>query len=276
MRTSCTALALCSSFVLLAAPVWAQAQTATPTAAAAAEPAAATDATPAAEAAPAAEPEATAPAAEPEAAPAEEPKEELTPIEHKVNLQVPEAPPSEVRTYRVHRGFYLGVNAGIGYNSGAYDDNHSSDQDLDAEGFNLVADVLVGYSSSPGLAVGGALMLDLLPSASFERNGTTQDEASMSLLLGPFVDGFPNDRGPFHIGGTLGLAHVRAPKVAFDGSDVNATGLGFGAWVGWVPWVSEHFSIGASLRLMANFTGFGADKAARTHSMNLVLNALHF
>jgi hypothetical protein len=124
--------------------------------------------------------------------------------------------------------------------------------------------------------VGGALMLDLLPSASFERNGVTQDEASLSLLLGPFVDGFPNDRGPFHIGGTLGLAHVRAPKVAFDDSDVNATGLGFAGWVGWVPWVSEHFSIGASLRLMANFTGFGADKAARTHSMNLVLNALHF
>jgi len=208
---------------------------------------------------------------------ASEKQEELKPIPQKMQLQVPTVPPPVDRTYRVHRGFYLGLNAGIGHNSGSYDDNHPSGERLEAEGFNLVTDLLIGYGSSPGLALGGALMADFLVSENFERDGfNTTDTSSISLLLGPFVDGFPNPHGPLHVGGALGLAHVRAPDAAFDGSDLRATGLGFAAWVGYVPWVSDRFSIGASLRLMANYTGIGQDRGAATRSINLVVNALHF
>jgi hypothetical protein len=215
------------------------------------------------------------PAAEDPAA--DEQIEELKPVPQKMQLQVPTVPPAMERTVRVHRGFYLGVNAGIGHNSGSYDDNHPSEESLDAGGFNLGMDLLVGYGASPGLAVGGALIGDFLASADFERDGVTEATgSSVSLLIGPFVDGFPNPNGPLHLGGTLGLAHVRASDVAFDGSDVTATGLGFAAWLGYVPWVSDHFSIGLSLQLMGNVTGIGASRSASTRSLNLMVNALHF
>ncbi|HEX2879456.1 MAG TPA: hypothetical protein VHO25_07955, partial [Polyangiaceae bacterium] len=195
------------------------------------------------------------PAAPPASAQTEEQKEELKPVPQKMQLQVPTVPPAVERTVRVHRGFYLGVNAGIGHNSGSYDDDHATGESLDASGFNLGMDLLIGHAASPGLAVGGALIGDFLSSADFERDGVNETTgSSVSLLIGPFVDGFPNPNGPLHLGGTLGLAHVRANDVAFDGSDVAATGLGFAAWIGYVPWVSDHFSIGLSLQLMGNVT----------------------
>lgn len=194
-----------------------------------------------------------------------------------MQLQVPTVPPAVERTVRVHRGFYLGVNAGVGHNSGSYDDNHVSGEALDAGGLNLGMDLLVGYGASPGLAVGGAVIADFLTSADFERDGIVQgSNSAVSLLIGPFVDGFPNPSGPLHLGGTLGLAHVRANNVAFDGSDLSTTGLGFAAWIGYLPWVSDHFSIGLSLQLMSNYTGIAADRSASAHSVNLMVNALHF
>lgn len=248
---------------------------ATPTSEPAAGPSAAADAT---STAPAAEP--TAPAAESASAgPAasEQKEEELTPVPQKMQIQVPTVPPAVARTVRVHRGFYLGVNAGIGHNSGSYDDNHVSGESLDASGFNLGMDLLVGYAASPGLAVGGAVIGDFLTSADFERDGINEaNSSSVSLLIGPFVDGFPNPSGPLHLGGTLGLAHVRANNITASGDDLSSTGLGFAAWLGYVPWVSDHFSIGLSLQLMGNFTGIGADRSASTRSMNLMVNALHF
>jgi hypothetical protein len=233
-------------------------------------------------------PEASSPAAPNEPPPAEatpaeakessdESKEALQPVPQKMQLQVPVAPPAVERTVRVHRGFYLGVNAGIGHNSGSYDDNHVSGEPLEAGGFNLGMDLLVGYAATPGLAVGGAVIGDFLTSADFQRDGFTEsNNGSISLLIGPFVDGFPNSSGPLHLGGTLGLAHVSASNAAFDGSDLSTTGLGFAAWLGYVPWVSDHFSIGLSLQLMSNYTGIGADRSASTHSVNLMVNALHF
>jgi hypothetical protein len=265
------------------APAFAQTPAADPAPATTPPAASPPSAAPAAETPPASAPaEATpapaAPAASAQPTSEEKPKTEtLQPLPQNMQIQVPTVPPAMDFTYHVHRGFYLGVNAGVGDNSGSYDDNHQNGQRLNAEGFNLAMDLLVGYAGSPGVAFGGALMTDMLPSAHFARAGLRESSgSSMSFLLGPFVDGFPDAKGPLHLGGTIGLSHVAAMKAAFDHSDINSTGVGFASWIGYMPWVGEHFSFGASLRVMVDFTGIGQDRGAATRSFNLVVNALSF
>lgn len=195
----------------------------------------------------------------------------------KIHLEVPAATSPIPRSYHVHRGFYLGAAGGIGYNSGTYDDNDPSGRDLEADGFNLSLDLLVGGSPSPGLALGGALLSDVLTSASFRRNGFTEtDSSSMSHLFGVFVDGFPNPEGAFHVGGALGLSHVAAKNVTFNDKSLSIFGVGYAAWVGYTPWVSDHFSMGGELRYMSVFSGIGADRSAATHSINLLFDAIYF
>jgi hypothetical protein len=217
------------------------------------------------------------PSPEPVNAKSTEPAPAATAIPEKMQIAVPEALPSIARTYHVHRGFYLGVQAGIGFNSGTYDDNDPSDDDLSADGFNLALDLMVGGSPTPGLAVGGALLSDFLLSASFERDGFKETESSsMSRLLGVFVDGFPDAHGPFHVGGALGASHVAAKDVTYDNKTLSTFGIGYAAWVGYAPWVSDNFSLGASIRYMSNFSDISQDKSAATHSINLLFNAIYF
>lgn len=236
---------------------------------------------PAAPVEPAAEAATESESTAPESEAATEPSPAVKPLPENMDLEVPPVTPAEVRTYRTHRGFYLGVSAGFGHNSGSYDDG-SSEERLEAEGFNLAMDLKVGYGASPGLGLGGAVIADFLTSSSFEAQGFRTDGSSVSLLVGPFVDGFPDTHGPLHLGGSLGLAHVRAfsvtGRVADEpvDRDMNATGVGFAGWIGVAPWVSDRFSIGAQFRIMANFTGIGSEESASTRSFNLMLNAVHF
>lgn len=116
-------------------------------------------------------------------------------------------------------------------------------------------DVLVGGTPVPGLAVGGGLMLLFggppaygvdAPDPGGERRDFAQSQEGIGLaLLGPMIDGFPNPRGGFHVGGLVGFASVGIT----DGEDNASGGFGVSLWTGYDWWVGKQWSVGVLARL---------------------------
>lgn len=169
----------------------------------------------------------------------------------KIDLQT-EAPPAPVaRSYHVHDGFYLRANLGLGGLSTSYD--LGADEHVDAGGVALDLDLLVGGSPSPGLAIGGGLLTSTAPSAGFEWDETDLGDGRLNMvLLGVFVDGFPNPKRGFHLGGLLGVAG-QTSKFNSDGEGLKDTyetaGFGGAAWIGYDWWVAAEWSMGLQFRL---------------------------
>ena len=115
-----------------------------------------------------------------------------------------------MRSFHVHDGFYLRLNAGIGFVGADFSNGGTENDDLSADGSDLALDVLVGGSPSRGVAVGGALLSNTLLAADLEQSGDTVTDRDISIvLLGPFIDGFPNAKRGWHLGGTIGLSAVK-------------------------------------------------------------------
>ena len=71
----------------------------------------------------------------------------------------------------------------------------------------------------------------------------------MTLIVGPFADGYPISTGGFHFGGLVGLAYVGLGLPG--GDDQDAVGFGGAFWAGHDVWVAPEWSVGGSLRLDA-------------------------
>ncbi len=202
-------------------------------------------------------------AQEPEPAPAEEPPAEPAPAgpatkaaepepaaqsSEKINLHpeasAPEAPVD--RTYHVHDGFYLRLNIGFGAYGIRYEDNVS------AGGAGLAFDVLAGGSPSKGFVIGGALLSDFSRNSSLKQNDTDLGEVNIgTILLGPFVDGFPNPKGGWHVGGMVGIAGIRTDGAPGQTKAREDNGGGGAVWVGYDAWVGDEWSLGGLLRIDA-------------------------
>ena len=234
---------LSSLTVLTASPLaFAQAE---PAAAepAAAEPAAAAPA-PAAEA-----PTAAAPAPEPapQAAPG---STEDVPADDgpRMNLTVaPPAPALQRKAYS-HEGFYLGVNVGPGWMYSAINNTDDSGPDVESHAFALGADLMVGGSPSPGMALGAGVQANLGFGSNFQENGTTIGSGTIfHFLAGPFFDAFPNDKDGWHLGTMLGFAGMTQSSGIAGVAD-SAFGGGASAFAGYDMWVAPEWSAGFELR----------------------------
>jgi hypothetical protein len=123
---------------------------------------------------------------------------------------------------------------------------------IKASGSTLAVDVAVGYAVSPGIVLGGTLLMESLPSAELSaRRPVTSDVGAG--MLGPFFDGYPNPRGGFHLGGGLGLASTRVQREEAAGFK-RAGGVGIAGWVGYDLWVAEQWSAGLLVRLLGTRT----------------------
>lgn len=199
-----------------------------------------------------------------------------------INLQHDPAPPPPVpRTDRVHDGFYARLNLGFG-NLGVIADSPGTSTAPDADGDTMSLDLAVGYAPSPGIALGGALLLESLPSASF--SGETKTKASVTtLLVGPFFDGYPRARGGLHLGGAVGLAQDQLSQLDVAGFK-RANGYGIAGWIGYDIWVADQWSVGGLVRLMGTRTSADAEATENstagsatlsTRSIQLMLTALY-
>src|SRR5690606_1367027 len=112
-------------------------------------------------------------------------------------------------------GFYLRTTLSFGLHGGGLSVGEGDDQrDIDVDGSALDLSLLVGGTPSPGLAVGGGLLLGSLMRPDVEEGGDALATRNVGLLLvGPFVDGFPKANAGWHLGGMLGLGGLGETSV---------------------------------------------------------------
>jgi len=136
------------------------------------------------------------------------------------------------------------------------------------------AELLAGGSLFRGAALGGALLLDLAPSMDL---GSGTNAPLGILLLGPFVDAFPDPESGWHFGGTIGFAGASLETV--DSSHHRLAGFGGAIWAGNDFVASGDFRVGARLRLVHTQTRGDAgevDLNATTLAAALMLTAAHY
>ena len=188
----------------------------------------------------------------------------------KIDVTTPEPAPIVERSYHVHDGFYLRLNFGYGAYGVRYD------SDVTAGGGAVAIDLLVGGSPSRGVAVGGALLSDYGPNLSLSKNEKNIEDANVETgLIGPFIDGFPDPKGGWHVGGMLGLANIRTAKDAETRDD---PGVGGATWVGYDAWVGDEWSVGGLVRFAAavgRSEKDGAKHDSRSTALTLMFTALY-
>ncbi len=165
--------------------------------------------------------------------------------------QAPPPPQPVARTDKTHDGFYLRTNLGFGSQSTDIDTGQLVDN-FSGSGGTLDFDVLVGGAPSPGIVLGGALLLESLPSTTFKADPYSLKTNVGLATLGPFIDGYPNPRGGFHLGGTIGVSSARLSSNAQNLTFSKAFGFGLAAWLGYDWWVADQWSIGGLLQFSGN------------------------
>lgn len=179
-----------------------------------------------------------------------------------MNLSVAPPAPALQRTAYVHEGFYLRVNVGPGaFWTNVNDKAAGAPQSSSGTAFSFAADVLVGGSPSPGMAVGVGALTNLAFAMNMnDANGTTLSQATQfHFLAGPFFDAYTNPKQGFHLGAEVGFAGsaLDHPLVS------SAFGGGAAAWLGYDLWVAPEWSTGFKLRGNgAYMVGSNADASA--------------
>ncbi|HEY5373377.1 MAG TPA: hypothetical protein VIK01_06805 [Polyangiaceae bacterium] len=183
------------------------------------------------------------------------------------------------RTYHMHEGFYLRTSLGFGDYRASFTDNNHNNQNFTEHGNTIAIDLLIGGSPSPGVSIGGGLLLEPLFSADYDRNGNgSGSHDGFATLVGPFIDGFPDATKGWHLGGMIGLGAQSFQDVnATSGTTTRAGGLGGAAWFGYDFWVAGEWAIGPQLRLMGmrtSDTKSGEDVSAWARSFTLGMSAV--
>ena len=212
--------------------------------------------------------EVSPPAAPPPAAPPPgAPPPEAPPTIQLVRPQEPPAaPPPKIdlsteplakpvqRTYHFHEGFYLRASVSFGYYYGNFNDGNRPNADFNQHGGSMALDLLIGGSPSPGVSIGGGLLVDPLFGAAYERDGyELGSHGGVSTLIGPFIDAFPDATKGWHLGGLIGLAGQSFQNVN-SGSSERAAGIGGAAWFGYDFWVAPEWAAGPQFRAMGAHT----------------------
>lgn len=179
----------------------------------------------------------------------------------KMVISAPPVRPAMLRAgYHVHDGFYLRLAAGIG---GGHASISSDDggRNFGMGGAGLALNLWAGGTPWRGIALGGLASLQGVSDGDtvVEGEETGLGSRGGTLLLGPFVDAFPDPLRGLHFGGSLALAFLSAEgdsRVLRDNyrvRDYSGGGLGASAWIGYMGWVGPEFSLGGLVQL----TGYG-------------------
>jgi hypothetical protein len=208
-------------------------------------------------------------AAPPAAVPSNQPMIQLA-------AQAPAPAPVVARTDKTHDGFYARLSLGFASQGTTIDDGANA-PNLDSRSGALVIDALIGGAPAPGVVLGGALLFDRLPSTTFDADGFRAKTGVTLFTIGPFIDGYPNPRGGFHLGGTVGPCLSRLTNGSYFGS-TRATGFGLAAWLGYDWWVADQWSVGGLLRFSGANTSHSDNSSSLsvdTRSVALMFTAVY-
>ncbi|MEO7035463.1 MAG: hypothetical protein ABI548_16165 [Polyangiaceae bacterium] len=193
--------------------------------------------------------------------------------------------PAVARKYHFHEGFYLRTSLGFGDYRASFTDNASyhvtsngviPGSSYTEHGGSMSLDLLIGGSPSPGVSIGGALLLEPLFGADYDRGGSGT-HGGFATLVGPFIDAFPDTTKGWHLGGLLGLAGQSFQSLNNDGATRRAGGIGGAAWFGYDFWVAGEWAIGPQIRVMGmrtTDTHSNEDISAWARSFTLGISAV--
>ena len=188
--------------------------------------------------------------------------------------------------YHVHDGFYLRIAAGLGAGHlNVSTDSHQAN-DFAVGGAGLGLNLWLGGTPWRGVALGGLMMLQGINDSSTRVAGHSTHETMNGsvLLLGPFIDAFPDPMRGLHVGGSLALAGFNAKaqgdnlELVHQVKDYNSGGLGASAWVGYMGFVGPEWSLGGLLQVTALATSKTEDDIKRNasgYALTLSFTALY-
>lgn len=187
--------------------------------------------------------------------------------------------------YHVHDGFYLRLSAGLGGGVGNVSSDDRGVPNFSAGGPGLALNLWIGGTPWRGVAIGGLVALQGIGESNAEVEGRDTDEGmdGGAILVGPFIDAFPDPQRGLHVGGSLGLAGLWAKadshvlEEQLDVVDYNGGGLGASAWVGYMGFVGPEWSMGGLLQLTGFATGEkkdGVERRGSGYTLNASFSAL--
>jgi len=145
-----------------------------------------------------------------------------------------------------HDGFYLSIEAGLGYLS-ASAESAFGDESISSSTFSSA--LLLGGTVGP-VAIGGGFTYDYGFSPSYEVNGqeVEAEDVTMSLIgIGAFADYYVDPTGGLHFLGFLGWGGLeRSYQGDSGGSDPTGMLVTLGGGYDW--WMSDEWSIGPLAR----------------------------
>jgi hypothetical protein len=157
------------------------------------------------------------------------------------------APTGMNRTYHYHDGFYLraGINYGLGW--GGLSLGEDEQIPIDYSGGLLDFNLLIAGTPSPGFSVGGGVFIGTFLQPDMDNDGVEVATSNLGyVLVGPFVDGYFDANGGWHLGALAGFAGLgKTPH------NDRAYGLGGSVWVGYDAWVGADWALGGNLRFTA-------------------------
>jgi hypothetical protein len=153
--------------------------------------------------------------------------------------------------------------------------------DFSVNGSGLGLDFLLGGTLTPGLVLGGGLLVNAATRPNVEIGDFNREvEGGASLaMLALFVDGFIDPEGGFHVGGALGLAGFSIDEdddPTTENVSQEFAGFGLSAWAGYGGWIGENWQMGGMVRLSAARTENEPGTAtASTQAFTVLFTALH-
>ena len=196
-------------------------------------------------------------------------------------VEPPPPPPAPAdRGRHLHDGFYLRMSIGAGMVDSTWE-TESPGPNAKIGGVGLALDLLFGGTPTPGLVIGGGLLLNSVQDPEVEpENGASEEiEGNLGVAqVGVFIDGFFDPSGGFHLGGMLGLASYGLQFDDDDRDNIEQGGGGAAIWVGYDAWVGSEWSIGGLLRLTGQSTTEKRndfEEQASTGTVSLLFTALY-
>lgn len=151
---------------------------------------------------------------------------------------------------RTHDGFYLQLNAGLGYLSTSAE---ASGLKASYSGVSIPSSLLLGGTVGP-VVIGGGFFTDYAPSPSAElefggQTVTSTTDFSLYLIgIGVFADIYPDAHGGLHFQPFIGWGGLEASSNGNAGGS-DPTGLVLAVAGGHDWWVGDEWSIGVMGRI---------------------------
>ncbi len=190
----------------------------------------------------------------------------------------------------------MGIGAGYGRvkstGEWAIDGSGSRDVEVVYSGAGPAYELLIGGTPGGGVVVGGGFVGQEIsdPKIEIELDGEEvgdddfdSDNALGMILLGPFVDWFPNPLGGAHVGAMIGVAAIGLSNGDQDDENESSTGWGGSLWGGYDFWVANQWSLGAEGRIgylsthrdFADYPVIDADLDDRGLTFEVLFTALY-